>query len=305
MGVIWGIPYLLIRVAVREISPETLVFARTSLAALILAPVAARHGQWRALISKWRWVLAFTVAEVAGPWLLLSDAERRLSSSLSGLLIAAVPIVGAVIALAIGREERLGPVRICGLVLGLGGVALLLGFSGSGASPRPVLEVGGVVLGYAIGPLIVSSRLRDLSSLGVVTASLAIAAVVYAVPGILAAPAHMPGARPLAAIAALAVVCTAVAFLLFFPLIGEIGPVRSTVITYVNPAVAVVLGVVFLHEAFSLETAIGFVLILIGSVLATRTRGATPTAVPEAGAAALAENSGPSHGRGSRTAGCR
>lgn len=288
MGVVWGIPYLLIRVAVRDVSPETLVFARTSIAALILAPVAARQGSWRPLLARWRWVLAFSAVEVAGPWLLLSDAERRLSSSLSGLLIAAVPIVGAIIGRLTGREERLGWVRLSGLVVGLGGVGLLLGLGGSGASAGPVLEVAGVVVGYALGPWIVSSRLQGLSSLAVVTSSLAVAAAAYAVPGILAAPAHLPGARPLAAILTLGVVCTALAFLLFFPLIAEAGPVRSTVITYINPAVAVVLGVVFLHEPFTAATAAGFALILAGSVLATRARRPAP-ALPEPAVAALSE----------------
>src|SRR3954462_9288219 len=96
MCVIWGVPYLMIRVAVRELAPVTLVFLRTGIAALLLTPVAAARHELRPLLAHWRPLLAYTAVEVAIPWLLLAHAETRLSSSLTGLLIAAVPLVGAV-----------------------------------------------------------------------------------------------------------------------------------------------------------------------------------------------------------------
>lgn len=270
MSLIWGVPYLAIRVAVREVSPPTLVFVRTGIAAALLLPVAAHRGQLRPLLRRWPAVVGFTVVELAVPWLLLSDAERRLSSSLSGLLIAAVPIAGAVLAKLTGAKERFGWRRIAGLVVGLGGLLLLLGFAGDGIDPRVLAEMSLVVFGYAAGPLIVTRFLADLPSLGVVAASLGLTAVGYAPAAIAFGPRRIPDPAVLASLAVLAVLCTTVAFLLFFPLIAELGPSRALVITYLNPAVAVIAGVVVLHEPFSAATAAGFVLVLGGSFLATR-----------------------------------
>jgi len=274
MAVIWGIPYLLIKVAVEEVAPATLVLARTGLAAALLLPVALARGQVRPVLSRWKPLLAYTVAEICGPWLLLGYAEQRLSSSLTGLLIAGVPLVGAVLALGGADRERLGPRRLLGLLLGLAGVAALVGFEVGAGDGRAVLAVAVVVVGYALGPVILSRSLADLPAPGVVAVSLALAGLAYLPAGLIEAPATWPSGEVIAAVLVLAVLCTAVAFLLFFALIAEVGPARSTVITYVNPAVAVLLGVVVLDEAFTVATAVGFVLILLGSVLATsRTAG--------------------------------
>lgn len=272
--VIWGIPYLLIKVAVRDLSPASIVFLRTAIGAVLLLPVAAASGQLRALLPSWRWIIAYTVVEIAMPWVLLSDAERRLSSSLSGLLIAAVPVIGAGIAWLM-RGERLDARRLGGLFVGLAGVVALLGFDVGGGSLRAVGEMGLVALGYACGPLIVSHRLQNLPGLGVIALSLTLCAVGYAPFGVLELPHHMPGPTIIGSVVVLGVVCTAAAFLLFFALIREVGPIRATVITYVNPAVAVALGVGLLGEQFTLGTAVGFTLILLGSFLATQRQAAT------------------------------
>ena len=274
MAVIWGIPYLLIKVAVEEVAPATLVLARTGLAAALLLPVAQARGQVRPVLSRWKPLLAYTVVEICGPWLLLGYAEQRLSSSLTGLLIAGVPLVGAVLALGGADRERLGARRLLGLLLGLAGVAALVGFEVGAGDGRAVLAVAVVVVGYALGPVILSRSLADLPAPGVVAVSLTLAGLAYLPAGLIEAPATWPSGEVVAAVLVLAVLCTAVAFLLFFALIAEVGPARSTVITYVNPAVAVLLGVVVLDEAFTAATAVGFVLILLGSVLATsRTAG--------------------------------
>jgi drug/metabolite transporter (DMT)-like permease len=215
-------------------------------------------------------LLAYTAAEVALPWVLLSDAERRLPSSLTGLLVAAVPLIGVLLARLTGSDERFGGRRLLGLVIGLAGVAALVGLDVSGSNLGAVGEVGLVALGYAIGPLIVARRLAGVPALGVVAASLLLTAVLYAPFGLAQMPAALPSTRVLVAVGILALVCTAVAFLLFFALIGEVGPVRATVITYFNPAVALVLGIVLLREPFTLGAGAGFVLILVGSFLATR-----------------------------------
>ena len=298
MCVIWGIPYLLIKVAVDEVSPSTLVLARTALAAALLLPIALARGQVRPVLARWRPLLLYTAVEICAPWLLLGYAEQRLSSSLTGLLVAAVPLVGALIARFGADPEPLGARRLLGLGAGVAGVAALVGFEIGGGDVRAVLAVGAVAFCYALGPVVLARSLSDLPGLGVVALSLVIAAVAYVPAGILQAPDRWPSPEAVGAILVLAVVCTAIAFIFFFELVAEVGPARSVVITYVNPAVAVLLGVLLLGEPFTAATAVGFVLILTGSVLATsraRTRaaesappvsepverGPLPAAVPE------------------------
>ncbi|HXQ95901.1 MAG TPA: EamA family transporter [Candidatus Acidoferrales bacterium] len=275
MSLIWGIPYLFIRVAVAEVSPATLVFARTSLAALILLPIALFRADLRPVLQRWRWVVAFAAVEIGLPWVLLASAEQRVASSLAGLLVAGVPLVGTVIAATTGGRDRVGRTGLLGLLVGVVGVAAIVDVSVDASNATALLEMAVVVVCYAVGPAILSRRLGGLSSAGVMALSLSICAVVYAPIALVQRPAVMPGAGALEAIAILAVVCTALAFLLFAALIEEIGPVRATVITYVNPAVAGLLGVVLLREPFTVVMGAGFGLVILGSVLATRPSPAT------------------------------
>ena len=270
MSVIWGVPYLLIKVAYTGVSGPVLVFARVAVAAAVLLPIAIWRGQIRVLARRWWWLAVFAVVEIMLPWALLSDAERRLSSSLTGLMIAVVPIIGLVLAKATGGPERLTAVRWAGLLAGLGGVALLAGPHLTGGSAWPTAEVILVALCYATGPLVANRKLGDLPGLSVTAVCLAAAAVVYAPAAALTWPSAAPSARVLGSLAGLGVLCTAIAFVLFFQLIAEVGPARATVITYVNPAVAVALGVSVLGEPLTPAIVAAFVLILTGSVLATR-----------------------------------
>jgi drug/metabolite transporter (DMT)-like permease len=270
MCVIWGIPYLLIKVAVRDLSPAMLVLWRTSIGALILLPIAASRGTLWPALERWRGVLLFGLVEMAIPWWLLSNAETKLSSSLTGLLVAAVPLAGALIVLLTRGHERLGVSNVLGLLLGLAGVSALVGFDLGHISVRPVLEVAVVVVCYALGPLILSRMLSDLPAFGVITVSLAATALVYVPIAAFSLPSSRPSGEVILSVLVLSAVCTSLAFLLFFALIDQVGPVRATVITYVNPAVAALLGVTILSESFTLGMALGFVLILAGSVLATR-----------------------------------
>jgi drug/metabolite transporter (DMT)-like permease len=279
MCVIWGIPYLLIRVAVRELSPVTLVFARTALAALLLLPVALARRELRQLLPYWLPVLVFAVIEIAVPWLLLARAEQHVTSSLTGLLIAACPLVGAVVATFSGDDDRLGGRRIAGLLIGLSGVAAIVGVNVGATSPVALAEIAGVAVAYAIGPIIFSRYLSELPGLGVIAVSLALCAIGYAPFAAFQLPSSVPSGRVLASLVVLAVVCTGAAFMIFFALIAEIGPVRATVITYINPAVAAVLGVTVLSERFTVGMGAGFGLVLAGSVLATGR--AKPAAVAE------------------------
>ena len=270
MGVIWGIPFLLIKVADGGVAVPVLVFARVFAGSVLLLPVVMRRGRLMALLPYWRWLVAFAAVDVILPWLLLSDAERRLSSSLSGLLVAAAPVIGIGVAKLAGDTEPLTATRWVGLLTGLGGVALLMGPGASGGGIRPVLEVLGTALCYAIGPVIADRKLAGTDSLGATAACLGLAALVYAPVAALTWPQAMPSAQVLAALAGLALVCTALAYILYFKLIAEAGPARATVVTYVNPAVAVGLGVVVLGEPFTPLIVISFSLILAGSVLATQ-----------------------------------
>ncbi|HVC70027.1 MAG TPA: EamA family transporter [Acidimicrobiales bacterium] len=278
MSVIWGTPYLLIRVAVRELSPATLVFARTLPAAILLIPMAAHRGQLRPLLPHWRWIIAFTAVELALPWFFLSEAEQHLTSSMAGLLIATVPLIAVVIYRAVSpATERITRRRLLGLVVGFAGVIALVGIDRRGTDLVSLAEIAVPAVGYSLGPLIVSRRLADLPRLGVVSASIALAAILYAPVALTQLPARI-SFEVLAAVAGLAFLCTALAFLLFFALIAEVGPSRATVITYLNPAVAVLLGVALLGERFTTGIAVGFPLIIVGSVLATGSRTPDPVA---------------------------
>jgi drug/metabolite transporter (DMT)-like permease len=279
MCVIWGVPYLMIRVAVRELAPVTLVFLRTGLGALLLAPFAAWRGELRPLLRHAGPFVAYTLVEVAVPWVLLARAETKLSSSLSGLLIAAVPLVGAVVVGLTGARERQGRRRWLGLLVGVGGVAALVGLDVGQIDAVAVAEIGCVAVCYAVGPIILARRLADVPALGVVAGSLLLTALLYAPFAAARWPSTMPSAHVLESVVGLAVVCTALAFLVFLALIGEVGPVRATVITYVNPAVAAVLGVTILSEHLTAGMLGGFALILVGCVLATG-RGPEPVAEP-------------------------
>ena len=272
MCVLWGIPYLLIKVAVAEVSVAVLVFARTALGALVLLPLAARRGAATIVRAHWRALLVFAVVEIIGPWALLSDAERVLDSSLTGLLVAAVPIIAVLAGRLAGDRERLGPLRWAGLGLGLAGVALLAAPHVNAGSGLAIGEVLLVAVGYAVGPLIAARKLGEVPNLLVTASCLGFAALVYLPPALLTMPAALPAPEVLLALAGLGLLCTAAAFVLFFELIGEVGPTRAVVFTYVNPAVAVAAGVLLLGEPLTVTVLGAFVLILLGSVLATRQR---------------------------------
>jgi drug/metabolite transporter (DMT)-like permease len=270
MSVIWGLPYLFIRIAVMDLSPVVLVFARTSIGALILLPIVIARGELRGLFKSWLPLLAFAAVEIGIPWVMLASAEQKITSSLAGLLVSAVPLVGVVIATSLGNREHLGMASLSGLLLGVLGVAAIVGFDLRTSDWLALVAMGVVVVAYAVGPVIVTRYLGELPSMGVIAVALAACAIVYAPVAAAQWPRSVPHVGTIVSVAVLAVVCTALAFVLFFALIAQIGPVRATVITYINPAVAAVLGVAVLHESFTMGMAVGLVLVIAGSVLATR-----------------------------------
>jgi drug/metabolite transporter (DMT)-like permease len=224
-------------------------------------------------------IAIFAVIEIVIPWFLLARAETRLTSSLTGLLIAAVPLVGALVTTFTGERERHGRRRWTGLLVGMAGVAAIVGLDVHGVSTVPLLEVAAVAVCYAVGPIVLTRWLSAAPGLGVVTASLLISTAIYVPFAAFSLPSELPGWKTDASVLTLAVVCTALAFVVFFQLIAEIGPVRATVITYINPAVAAVLGVTVLSERFTLGMGLGFALVLAGSVLATGRRRPRPSSL--------------------------
>ena len=269
MSVIWGIPYLLIKVAVDGVSVPVLVLARTAIGAAVLLPLAVFRPGWALVGKHWRAALVFALFEVIAAWFLLSDAERHITSSLTGLLIAASPIIAAVLDGLTGGERRFGTKRVVGLAAGLAGVAVLAGPELGGGSAWPVTEVLMVATCYAIAPLVAARYLGEVPTLHLTATCLGVAALVYTAPAIATWPDAMPTTRVLVAVGVLAVLCTAVAFLVFFALIREVGAARALVFTYVNPAVALLAGVLVLGEPVTPWHLAGLALILAGSVLAT------------------------------------
>jgi drug/metabolite transporter (DMT)-like permease len=277
MSVIWGVPYLFIKVAVDDgVPPVFVAWARIALAAAVLVPVAVHAGAFRTLRGKSRWVLAYAILEIAIPFPLIAAAEQHVDSGLTAIVIAAVPLFVALLALRFDHEERATGARLAGLFVGLAGVVALVGIDVAGSSAA-LLSAGALLVSafcYAAGPMILKQQLGDVATVATMSTSLVIAGIVLTPLAAIDAPAEMPSAEAWAAIAVLGLVCTATAFMIFGPLIREIGPGRALVITYINPVVAVALGIVVLGERPGPGSIVGLVLILAGSWLATT--GAVP-----------------------------
>lgn len=269
--VIWGVPYFFIKLALLELSPACVAWLRITLAAAVLVPIAWKRGMLRSAVGRIRMVAAFAVAELVVPFFMIAFGEQWLSSSLTGILIATVPLTVVVIAPFFGVHEKLSTRRLAGLAIGFSGVVTLLGLDpGHG----PMLWVGVAslllaIIGYTIGPLIVQRHLADVDELGALALSLVIASVILLPFALASAPAQMPSMLTIASVAVLGLVCTALALLLFFHLIGTAGAARAALIAYVNPAVATLLGVLVLNEPFGVSTVVGFAMILGGSWLAS------------------------------------
>lgn len=299
LSVAWGIPYLLIKIAVGQLAPEMVVLSRVAVAALVLLPVAAARGELRPVLRRWRPVLAFAVAEVIIPQFCLSTAEERLPSSTTGLILAAVPLAGVGVAFAFGRPERLGGRNWLGIVLGMAGVAGLVGFGVAGSALGSVAEVGVVVVGYSIGPAILAKWASDLPGAGLTAVVMTVTTIVY-LPVTTAAhawPAAWPSAPVLVSVVLLGLVCTAGGFILLNALVAEVGPVRATTATYVNPAVALIAGAVVLGERITPWAIAGFALVLTGCYLLASRRpsaqgGEDAGLVGRRGAPGVAEGAG-------------
>jgi drug/metabolite transporter (DMT)-like permease len=272
MSVIWGSSYLFIKIAVDGgVPPLALAWARVTLAAVLLLALAWRAGTLSTLRGGWRWLVAYAVAEISIPFPLIAAGEVHVSSSLAAIIVAAVPLIGAVLAIRFDESERPTPVRALGLIVGFGGVIVLVGVDVAG-NAKELIGAGAILLatvGYAIGPMVVKHRLRGLDPRATMGMSLAISSLLLLIPAAADHPDSAPTIGAIGAVVFLGLVCTAAAFVIFTVLIGEAGTSRATVITYVNPIVALALGVTLLGERPGTGAIAGLLLILAGSWLST------------------------------------
>lgn len=274
LGAIWGASYLFIKIGLRDLSPSMVAFLRIALAALVLLPVAASQGALRGVRSRAGWLAVVGAVQVAGPFVLISAGEEEISSSLAGILVASVPLFTALLAIWVDHEERSQGLRLGGVLVGFGGVALLLGvdLGGSGSALLGGVAVVLASLGYAVGGLLVKHRLAGLAPVGMSAAVVTASAIFLLPPALLTAPEAAPGLGPAAAVAVLGVLGTGLAFVILYRLIASIGPARAWLVTYIAPGFAVVYGAVLLSEEVTVATLAGLALILFGSWLAAEGR---------------------------------
>jgi drug/metabolite transporter (DMT)-like permease len=272
VSTLWGIPYLFIKIAVDDgVPPAFVAWSRVVLGAAVLLALAARAGTLRSLRGRWRWLLLYACFEIAVPFPLIAAGERRVSSSLAAIIIACVPLLVALLALRFDHEERATGRRLVGLLVGLAGVVALVGIDVAGRGSE-LLGAGAIfvaAIGYAAGPMVLKRHLGDLDPRATMGASLALAAAVLTPVAALDLPSAAPSGGATASIFVLGLLCTAAAFVLMAGLVAEVGPGRALVITYVNPIVAVALGVTILGERPGAGAVAGLLLILAGSWLST------------------------------------
>ncbi len=268
MALLWGVPYLFISITVQTVSPAAMVAGRTLIGALILLPFAIHRGALKPALKRWPWVLLFGAIEMAGPFVLLGHAEQTIPSGLTGLLVATVPLFAAIIAIFGGDRGMLRPLRLGGLIVGFAGVAIIVAGPGlSAGGPGALLAIGEVLLVavcYATAPFVVAHKLQGVPALGSVTISLAAVGLFYLPIGI-ATQQRLPSLPSGLSLLVLAVFCTALAFIAFFALIGQVGPARAPLFTYLNPVVAIALGALVLGEPLTPGLLIGFPIVLVGS----------------------------------------
>lgn len=272
LGFIWGIPYLFLKVAVEEISPAVVVLGRVGIGALILLPIALHRRVLFIPRKYWPFVLLYAVTELIGPWYFITAAEQKITSGLAGLLIATTPIWAALLASIFGDKSVWHTSRLFGLIVGFIGVIAVVGIE-SLSGRQDIVAIGMVILaamGYAYAINMITRRIPDVSGLGLNTWAMIITAIAFLPFAIATWPATTPSLEAMGSVVVLGVVCTAIAFVVFFKLVAEVGPPRASLITYLNTAVAVLLGVVILDEPFTLGIAIGLPLVLIGSYFASR-----------------------------------
>lgn len=272
-GLAWGLPYFFIQIALEDFSSYSIIFIRVLIGAAIMVPLALNSGALKIALKHWRWVLFFAVMEMVIPWWLITEAGRHISSGLTALLIATVPMFGVVVASLLGDKSIRNPKTLIGMVVGFAGVVALVGIDSIQGIVDPIW-VGAVILGsigYAIAPAVIAYKIGFVPTTGVISLSMVFVAMAYLIPAVMQLPleiANTPSLDSWLALLGLGAICSALAFVLFFALIKEIGAPRATLIVYINTLVALLLGVVFLSEPITPGLLIGLPLVLVGSWLA-------------------------------------
>lgn len=272
LGFLWGIPYFFLKVAVEEMSPSSIVFLRVLIGAIVLLPIALKRKTFYIARQYWPLLLLYTVTELIGPWYLITNAEQKITSGLAGLLIATVPIWSAILASIFGDHTVWHKSRLFGLIIGFIGVVAVVGIE-SLSGRQDMISIGMVLvaaMGYAYAINMVNRRIPQVPGLALNTWAMIITSFVYLPFAIISWPKETPSIEAIGSVLGLGILCTAVAFILFFKLVAEVGPPRASLITYLNTAVAVVLGVILLGEPLTLGIALGLPLVLIGSYFASR-----------------------------------
>jgi drug/metabolite transporter (DMT)-like permease len=272
LGFLWGIPYLFLKVAVEEISTELIVFARVFIGGLILLPLAIKKGRLLVARRYWPFLILYSITEIIGPWYLITHAEKEISSGLTGLLVATVPIWSAILASLFGDHTVWHKSRLFGLIIGFIGVVAVVGIESFGGK-QDIFSIGMVIfaaMGYAYAINMINRRIPHIPGIAINTWAMIITSIVYLPFAIATWPSAMPSVEAIGSVISLGVLCTAAAFIVFFKLVAEVGPPRASLITYLNTAVAVLLGVILLGEPITLGIALGLPLVLIGSYFASR-----------------------------------
>jgi drug/metabolite transporter (DMT)-like permease len=274
LGAIWGASYLFIAIGLRDLSPAMVAFLRIALAAAVLIPVAAAQGALTGARRYAGWLVLVGAVQVAGPFVLISAGEEEISSSLAGILVAAAPLWTAVLAIWVDPQERSHGFRLVGVLVGFSGVGLLLGvdLGGGGSELLGGVAVVTAALGYAVGGFLVKHRLTGMAPVGMSGLVMSASALLLLPAAFATAPDSFPSLGPLAAVIALGVVGTGIAFAIFYWLISTVGPARTLIVTYVAPGFAIVYGAVFLSERITVATIAGLALILVGCWLSAEGR---------------------------------
>jgi drug/metabolite transporter (DMT)-like permease len=274
LAALWGASYMFIKVGLDDLSPVWIVFVRTALAALVLWPIVLARGVVGSVRPVLGWVLALGVVQIAGPFLLISLGEQHVSSSLAGILVSAAPIFTALLAIHFDPSERAHGWALVGIVVGIAGVALLFGVDLTGGTEEILGGVGILVasLGYAIAGMIAKHRLPGVSPLAIAAGAMLTGALLMVPLLPFSAPSHGPGADTIAAMIALGAGGTGIAFLIFYTLVHEVGPARTSLVAYIAPGFSVAYGALLLDEAIGVATVAGLALILFGSYLGAEGR---------------------------------
>ena len=272
LGFLWGIPYLFLKVAVEEMSPSAIVFLRVLIGGIVLLPIALKRKTFFISRKHWPLLLLYTVTELIGPWYLITNAEQKITSGLTGLLVATVPIWAAILASIFGDHTVWHKSRLFGLIIGFIGVVAVVGIE-SLSGRQDIISIGMVLLaamGYAYAINMVNRKIPEVPGLALNTWAMIITSFVYLPFAIISWPKAIPSVQTIGSVLGLGILCTAVAFILFFKVVAEVGPPRASLVTYLNTAVAVVLGVILLGEPLTLGIALGLPLVLVGSYFASR-----------------------------------